>query len=185
MTIEEKAFTVRQRIFKIACCGSGAHIAPALSIADLVTVLYFDGVLRYDERNPDWGDRDFFILSKGHACLALYAVLSMAGFFDSRELHSFTHKGSRFGGHPKMGEIPGVEASTGALGHGMLFASGIALANKMDGKDSAIYDLNGRKVVTASARKAPCGRGLWQRLATSWIILWSSLTTTSIKLWTV
>lgn len=143
MTIEEKAFTVRQRIFKIACCGSGAHIAPALSIADLVTVLYFDGVLRYDERNPDWGDRDFFILSKGHACLALYAVLSMAGFFDSRELHSFTHKGSRFGGHPKMGEIPGVEASTGALGHGMLFASGIALANKMDGKDSQVYTIVG------------------------------------------
>jgi len=143
MKIEERALAIRQLIFKIACCGSGAHIAPALSMADLMAVLYFDGVMRYDAKNPSWEDRDFFILSKGHACLALYATLAMAEFFDVKELKTFTHAGSRFGGHPKMGEIPGVEASTGALGHGMLFASGIALANKMDGKDSQVYTIVG------------------------------------------
>lgn len=143
MTIEDRALAIRQCIFKIACCGSGAHIAPALSMADIVAVLYFGGVLNYDSQNPDWEERDIFVLSKGHACLALYAALSMAGFFEAEELKTFTHKDSRFGGHPKMHEIPGVEASTGALGHGMLFASGIALANKMDGKASQVYTIVG------------------------------------------
>lgn len=143
MNIADVTLTIRQRIFKIACFGSGAHIAPALSMADIIAVLYFDGVLHYNPQNPDWEERDIFVLSKGHACLALYAALSMAGFFDVGELRTFTHKGSRFGGHPKMHEIPGVEASTGALGHGMLFASGIALANKMDGKSSQVYTIVG------------------------------------------
>ena len=143
LKINDIALAIRQRIFKIACCGSGAHIAPALSMADVMAVLYFDGVLHYDADNPDWNERDIFVLSKGHACLALYAALSMAGFFKAEELKTFTHKGSRFGGHPKMHEIPGVEASTGALGHGMLFAAGIALANKMDGKASQVYTIVG------------------------------------------
>ena len=143
MKIEEYALRIRQRIFQTACWGGSAHIAPALSIADLIAVLYFDDVLRYNVLNPKWEGRDIFILSKGHACLALYAALSLAGFFPAEELRTFTHKGSRLGGHPKMYDIPGVEATTGALGHGMLFASGIALANKMDGRDSQVYTIVG------------------------------------------
>ena len=143
MNIEERALELRKRIFKTACFAGGGHIAPALSMADLISVLYFDNVLRYDAKNPDWRKRDIFVLSKGHACLALYAALSMAGFFDAEKLRGFCQMGSQLGGHPKMHDIPGVEASTGALGHGMLFASGIALANKIDGLDSQVYTIVG------------------------------------------
>ena len=112
-------------------------------MADIISVLYFDHVLRYDAGNPDWEDRDKFILSKGHACYALYAALAKAGYFPEEELWHVGKPCSRFGGHPKMHEIPGVEASTGALGHGLSFGIGIAYANKMDYKNSHVYVLLG------------------------------------------
>ena len=139
MNIEDIALKIRQTILKTACFGGGGHIAPALSMADIIAVLYFDNVLRYDAKNPDWEDRDIFILSKGHACLALYAALSIAGFFPAETLKTFMHKDSILGGHPNMNYIPGVEASTGSLGHGMLFAGGIAIANKLDNRDNQVY----------------------------------------------
>lgn len=111
----------------------------AFSMTDIISVLYFDNVLKYDAKNPDWEDRDKFILSKGHACYALYAVLAKAGYFPEEELWHVGKPGSRFGGHPKMHDIPGVEASTGALGHGLSFAIGIAYANKVDKRDSHVY----------------------------------------------
>lgn len=111
----------------------------AFSMADIISVLYFDNVLKYDAANPDWADRDKFILSKGHACYALYAALAKAGYFPEEELWHVGKPGSRFGGHPKMYDIPGVEASTGALGHGLSFAIGIAYANKVDQRDSHVY----------------------------------------------
>lgn len=139
----ENAHKIRQLIFKTACFGNGGHIAPALSMADIIAVLYFDNVLRYDAKNPQWDGRDYFILSKGHACLALYATLAMAGFFPAEKLKTFLQPGTIFGGHPNMHYIPGVEASTGALGHGMLFAGGIAMALKMDGKENQVYAVVG------------------------------------------
>lgn len=141
--MEDIALDIRRLILKTACFGGNAHIAPALSAADVMAVLYFDGVLRYDPKNPDWKDRDIFVLSKGHACLALYAALAMAGYFDKEELRTFLHAGSMLGGHPHMGYVPGVEASTGALGHGMLFAGGIAMANKMDRHPGQVYVMVG------------------------------------------
>ena len=142
-TIEEIAKDIRKTIYKIAHCAGGGHMGAAFSMADIISVLYFDHVLRYDAGNPDWEDRDKFILSKGHACYALYAALAKAGYFPEEELWHVGKPGSRFGGHPKMHEIPGVEASTGALGHGLSFGIGIAYANKMDYKNSHVYVLLG------------------------------------------
>lgn len=137
--IEEAAKEIRKNIYKIAHFAGGGHMGAAFSMADIISVLYFGDVLRYDPHNPSWEDRDKFILSKGHACYALYAALAKAGYFSEKELWTVGKAGSRFGGHPKMDEIPGVEASTGALGHGLSFAIGIAYANKADGKDNHVY----------------------------------------------
>lgn len=137
--IEQTAKDIRKTIYKIAHYAGGGHMGAAFSMADIISVLYFDNVLKYDAKNPDWEDRDKFILSKGHACYALYAVLAKAGYFPEEELWHVGQPGSKFGGHPKMHEIPGVEATTGALGHGLSFAIGIAYANKMDHKDSHVY----------------------------------------------
>lgn len=138
-TIVEVARDIRKRIYQMAHFAGGGHMGAAFSMADIISVLYFDDVLKYDAKNPEWEERDKFILSKGHACYALYAVLAKAGYFSEEELHHVGQVGSKFGGHPKMYDIPGVEASTGALGHGLSFAIGIAYANKVDQKDSHVY----------------------------------------------
>lgn len=141
--ITEIAKEVRKKIYQTAHFAGGGHMGAALSMADLISVLYFDDVLKYDASNPQWEGRDKFVLSKGHACYALYAVLAMAGYFPEEDLRYVGQPGSKFGGHPKMHDIPGVEASTGALGHGLSFAIGIAYANKMDQKDSHVYVVMG------------------------------------------
>lgn len=138
-SIEEIAKDIRKKIYKMAHFAGGGHMGAAFSMADIISVLYFDGVLRYDAKNPEWENRDKFILSKGHASYALYAALAKAGYFPEDELRCVGQAGSKFGGHPKMYDIPGIEASTGALGHGLSFAIGIAYANKLDKKDSHVY----------------------------------------------
>lgn len=138
-TIATIAKDIRKIIYKIAHYAGGGHMGAAFSMADIISVLYFDDVLKYSSSNPMWEDRDKFILSKGHACYALYAALAKAGYFPEEELWNVGKPGSRFGGHPKMHEIPGVEASTGALGHGLSFAIGIAYANKVDCRNSHVY----------------------------------------------
>lgn len=138
-TIETIAKDIRKAIYKIAHYAGGGHMGAAFSMADIISVLYFDDVLKYSASNPMWEDRDKFILSKGHACYALYAALAKAGYFPEEELWNVGKPGSRFGGHPKIHEIPGVEASTGALGHGLSFAIGIAYANKVDCRNSHVY----------------------------------------------
>lgn len=137
--IQQTARDIRKTIYKMAHYAGGGHMGAAFSMTDIISVLYFDNVLKYDASNPMWEDRDKFILSKGHACYALYAVLAKAGYFSEEELWSVGKPGSRFGGHPKMYDIPGVEASTGALGHGLSFAIGIAYANKVDHRDNHVY----------------------------------------------
>ncbi len=142
-TIEEIAAEIRKTIYKIAHFAGGGHMGAAFSMTDIISVLYFDGVLRYDAQKPQWEGRDFFILSKGHACYALYAVLAKAGYFPEEELWSVGRPGSHLGGHPKLHEVPGVEASTGALGHGLSFAIGIAYANKTDNMKNHTYVILG------------------------------------------
>lgn len=141
--LAELSRETRKAIFAMIYKAGGGHIAPAFSAVEILMVLYFGGGLRYDPCKPDWEERDRFILSKGHACTALYAVLARAGFFPSEWLDSLCQKGSNLGGHPDMHLIPGVEATTGALGHGFSFAIGQAMAGKMDGKGYHTYVLLG------------------------------------------
>lgn len=141
--VEEKCREIRKEIFIQAYHAGGAHMGAAFSVTDILGVLYFGDVLRYQPDNPEWSERDKVILSKGHAGVALYAALAIAGYFDKEHLKTFCQPGSNLGGHPKINEIPGVEASTGALGHGLSFAIGIAYANKVDEKDSHVYAILG------------------------------------------
>ena len=146
MTVENvqlKCKEIRKLIFMQACAAGGAHMGAAFSVTDILGTLYFGEVLSYKPDDPWWEDRDRLILSKGHAGVALYAALALAGYFDLGYLKTFCQPGSRLGGHPKIHEIPGVEASTGALGHGLSFGIGIAYANKADKKQSHTYIILG------------------------------------------
>ena len=122
--------------------GSG-HPSSSLSMAELLTVLYFGGVLRYDPSNPDDPDRDRFILSKGHGAPGLYAVLAEAGYFSRDELVTLRKLGSPLEGHPNMNRLAGVEASTGSLGQGLSIGLGHALAARIDGRDFRVYVIQG------------------------------------------
>ncbi|MFH1593954.1 MAG: transketolase [Candidatus Omnitrophota bacterium] len=140
--LQKKVLELRKAILKTICKGGGGHISASLSIVDILTVLY-NGILRIEPKNPQDPQRDRFILSKGHSCVALYAVLADLGFFDKRHLDTFGKSGTILGGHPDMHKVPGVEASTGALGHGFPFGVGMALAGKMDKKDYRVFVLLG------------------------------------------
>lgn len=109
-----------------------------MSLIEIVRVLY-DDVLRFRPTDPSWEGRDRFILSKGHGCLALYAALADKGFFPADELETFCRHDSILGGHPEAGKVPGVEASTGALGHGLSIGIGMALAARLKGRDARIF----------------------------------------------
>jgi transketolase len=123
----------RHAIRSIAQANSG-HPGGSLSAAEIVTALYFGGVLKHDPKRPDWPDRDRFILSKGHGAPILYAALAERGYFPVEELMSLRQINSRLQGHPVQGVTPGVEASTGSLGQGLSIGIGHALAGRLDGK---------------------------------------------------
>ena len=133
--LRAKAQSIRRLIFKTICNAGGGHLPTCFSMTDLLTVLYYE-VLSIDPTDPKAMGRDRFILSKGHGAVALYAVLADKGFFDVSHLATHGKKGTILGGHPDMHKIPGIEASTGALGHGLPFGVGVALAAK---KDAASY----------------------------------------------
>jgi transketolase len=116
---------------------NSSHIGGCLSAADLLSVLYTD-VLRVDPARPDWPDRDRFILSKGHAAAALYAVLAECGFFPEEWLDTYCQDGSPLLGHASH-YVPGVEVSTGSLGHALPIGCGMALAAKRDGKPWRVF----------------------------------------------
>lgn len=127
---------------KAICEGGGGHIPASLSIVEILAVLYH-GILNIDPKDPQDPDRDRFILSKGHAAVALYAILADKGFFDKKHLDTFGRPGTILGGHPDMHKVPGVEASTGALGHGFPFGLGLALSAKLDKKNYRVFVLLG------------------------------------------
>jgi len=131
----------RQIILAAAKAGEG-HIPSALSILDILWVLY-DQVLRYDPKDPESDDRDRFILSKGHGALALYAVLAAKGFFSPSELDHFAAFDSPLGGHPDRNKVPGIEASTGSLGHGLPMGVGVALGMRIRNVDRRVFVLVG------------------------------------------
>ena len=129
----------RHVITMIATAGSG-HPGGSLSAADIITALYFK-VLRHDPRNPQWSERDRFILSKGHAAPILYAALAEAGYFPVAELATLRKLNSRLQGHADRKFTPGVEMSAGSLGMGLSFAIGVALASRLDSKTYRTYVL--------------------------------------------
>ena len=136
---------IRKSIFLTAYSYSkgASHLASSFSIVEILYTLYMKNVLRYRAGEPLWPGRDFFILSKGHAGLALYSTLCMAGFFEEAELMRYCKPGSKIGSEPKLHDLPGIEATTGSLGHGLSFGCGIALAKKMAGADANVYVLIG------------------------------------------
>lgn len=140
--LKEKAKEIRKSIIQMTGAAGSGHPGGSLSAADIVATLYFHE-LRINPQEPDWPDRDRFILSKGHAAPVLYAALAERGFFPKEELLSLRKFGSRLQGHPDMKALPGVEMSTGSLGQGLSVANGVALAGKLDGKDYRVYVLLG------------------------------------------
>jgi len=117
---------LRKKIVQIVLQGRGGHIPSAFSIVDIIEVLYNDN-LKYDLKNPNWAERDYFILSKGHGCVALYVVLNKHGFLTEDDLKKFCRPEGTLGEHPDCTKVACIEASTGSLGHGFPFAVGIAL----------------------------------------------------------
>lgn len=140
--LDERSLALRNRILDILQHVRRGHVGSAFSVLEVLRVLY-DEVLRYDPAQPFWPDRDRCILSKGHGCLALYVLLAEKGFFPAEELERATLFPSILGGHPDYGKVPGVEASTGSLGHGLSIGVGMALAARMDGKDYRTFVLVG------------------------------------------
>ncbi len=132
MKSEHLAWLIRRHGVEMTHRSHGSHIGAIFSAADILAVLYAD-VLQYNAQEPDWEGRDRFILSKGHAGAALYAALAECGFFDKEELLTHYQNGSRLSGHVSH-FVPGVDFSTGSLGHGIGVAAGRALAAKQDGK---------------------------------------------------
>ena len=122
--------------------GNRGHLGPSMSLIEILRVL-FDDVLRFDPADPQWPARDRCILSKGHGCLALYALLADKGYISGEELDRFCHFDGILGGHPEHGKVPGVEASTGALGHGLSIGIGMALAARMSSRDSRVFVIMG------------------------------------------
>jgi len=132
---------LRKRILNVAA-GKGGHIGGSFSSIDMILTLY-KYVLKVNLENPQWEERDRFVLSKGHCSLALYAVLEEIGFLNPGELDTYTMKGSRLAGHVEHFEIPAIEMTTGSLGHGISCAAGMALAAKISGKDWKVFCIIG------------------------------------------
>lgn len=132
--LQIKANQIRHQILEIIAGANKGHIGGAFSCIDILTALYYGGILSYHSDNPNWELRDRFILSKGHSVIALYAILADLGFFPKSALDTFGKNGTILGGHPSQ-NISGIEADTGSLGHGLGIASGMALAAKLDNKD--------------------------------------------------
>ena len=124
--LDERSRELRRQIVRMLEKGGRGHVGSAFSLVEILRVLY-DDFLKYDPKAPRSPQRDRFILSKGHGCLALYVLLAEKGFFPESELWKFCKPDGILGGHPEYGKVPGVEASTGSLGHGLPIAVGFAL----------------------------------------------------------
>ena len=141
--LEEIARRMRRDIVVATTAAASGHPSTSLSMVEVLTVLYFGGVLRYDPRNPQDPGRDRFILSKGHGAPGLYAVLAEAGYFPAEDLPTLRRLGSPLEGHPNMCRLPGIEASTGSLGQGLSIGVGHALGARVDGRDYRVYVMTG------------------------------------------
>ncbi len=140
--LREIARKIRSLVLKSVYHAGAGHIGGPLSAADILATLYF-AVLNVDPSNPEWDDRDRFILSKGHSAVGYYAALALRGYFPVEELQTFDAINSRLQGHPDMTATPGVDMSTGSLGQGLSVGLGMALGAKVLGKDFHVWVLIG------------------------------------------
>lgn len=142
-TIEDKALQMREYIVNdLIGPGKVGHLGGSCSSAEIVAALYFHK-MKHDAKNPQWAERDRFLLSKGHAALGQYAALAMAGYFPVSALKMVKSLGAMLQGHPDMTKTPGIEANTGSLGQGLSIANGMALGLRLDGSPSRVYVLIG------------------------------------------
>ena len=140
--LEERARFVRLETLRLARIAGAGHYSSTFSAAELLVALYY-GQLRIDPARPDWADRDRFVLGKGHAAIGLYPILADLRYFDPALLDGYTRLGSPFGDHPDMKLIPGVDFSSGSLGHGLSIALGMALAGRIQERSFRAYCLLG------------------------------------------
>ncbi len=140
--LDERSRGLRRTIVRMLEASRRGHIGSAFSLVEIVRVLY-DDILACKEGEPEWPGRDRFILSKGHGCLALYPLLAEKGFFPESELWKFCKSDGILGGHPDRDKIPGVEASTGSLGHGLPIGVGFALSARYDGAAHRVFVVMG------------------------------------------
>lgn len=140
--LDDRSLYLRRLVVRGLEGGKRGHVGSSLSPIEILRVLY-DDVLRCRADHPNWPERDRCILSKGHGCLALYAVLADKGYFPLEELDGFCRRDSILGGHPEANKVPGVEASTGSLGHGLSIGVGMALAARIQRRDSRVFVVMG------------------------------------------
>jgi len=132
--LQAKAVQVRKLILQAVHTAGAGHVGGPLSMVEIAVAMYFK-ILRIDPKNPQWPDRDRYVLSKGHSCIALYATLALRGFFPVEEVFTYDAMNSRMQGHPDMTKTPGIDMSSGSLGTGASPPLGMALAAKRLGKD--------------------------------------------------
>ena len=142
MDYKLKAIDIREKALKMITIAQSGHSGGSLSCVEIMIALYYK-VMKIDPRNPRWEDRDRFVMSKGHCCPTLYAILADLGFFPEEDLWTLRKADSYLQGHPDMHKIPGIDESSGSLGQGMSVAMGMALAGKIKKKDYRVYTLIG------------------------------------------
>ena len=140
--LKERAKQLRKTAVTMIYEAQSGHPGGSLSAADMVAALYFSE-MHIDPQNPNWADRDRFVLSKGHVCPILYSALGILGYFPESVLHTLRQEGSMLQGHPSLVKCPGIDISTGSLGQGAACAVGMALAGKRDGKDYRVFTMVG------------------------------------------
>jgi transketolase len=140
--LAERAKFVRLETLRLSRIAGAGHYSSTFSAAELFAALYY-AHLRINPAEPKWPDRDRFILSKGHAAIGLYPILGDLGFFDPKLLDAYTRLGSPFGDHPDMKKIPGIDFSSGSLGHGLSISLGMALAGRVQKRDYRVYCMMG------------------------------------------
>src|SRR5262249_77070 len=140
--LDERSKYLRRLVVRALEGGERGHVGSSMSLVEIMRVLY-DDILRYRPREPKWSERDRMILSKGHGCTALYVMLADKGFIPLETLDTFCRRDSILGGHPEASKVPGVEASTGSLGHGLSYGVGMALAARIGKRDTRIIVVMG------------------------------------------
>src|SRR5215468_10301062 len=141
-SLDERSRYLRRLAVRALDKGERGHIGSTMSLIEILRVLY-DDVLRFRPSEPAWPGRDRMILSKGHGCIALYAILADKTFIPLETLDTFCHRDSILGGHPEAAKVPGVEASTGSLGHGLPIGVGMALAARIERRSSRVFVVMG------------------------------------------